>query len=81
MFLYDLDHTDLYLKYNFHKLKQELKLEGTVSVKKISRILPTYAWTNMNLNFFQDYDFTSVKGAEMSGISLAKSPARCVYLL
>ena len=37
---YCLDHTDLNLKYDFHKLKQELKLEGIVPVKKVSRILP-----------------------------------------
>ena len=34
----------------------------------------TYAWTNANTNFFLGFDFTSVKGAEMAGISLAKSP-------
>ena len=34
----------------------------------------TYAWTNMNSSFFLAFDFTNVKGAEMSGISLAKSP-------
>lgn len=34
----------------------------------------SYAWTNMNSSFFLAFDFTSVKGSEMSGISLAKSP-------
>ena len=34
----------------------------------------TYASTSMNSKFFQGYDFTSVKGAEMAGISIAKSP-------
>lgn len=34
----------------------------------------TYAWCNMNSSFFMGFDFTSVKGAELAGISLAKSP-------